>query len=129
MDYGTPTTLPWGVMYTNPTSYAPTDGVPRHPDQLYELLGDLAIAAALVKLRGRVPQGTLFLSYLILFSLMRFFLFYVRGNVPIVAWGLKNGQWTALAILAVAIPAFVHRCGRRARCRRCRAGIRSSRPG
>src|SRR4029077_5636905 len=42
MDYGTPTALPWGVVYLNPNSYAPVDGIPRHPDQYYELAGDLA---------------------------------------------------------------------------------------
>jgi phosphatidylglycerol:prolipoprotein diacylglycerol transferase len=109
MDYGTPTTLPWGVIYAHPDSYAPTDGVPRHPDQFYELLGDLVIAAVLLRLRRRVtmPEGTLFLIYLVLFSVLRFFLFFVRGNVPVVALGLKNAQWTALAILAVAIPALL----------------------
>jgi phosphatidylglycerol---prolipoprotein diacylglyceryl transferase len=104
MDYGTPTRLPWGVVYTNPNGYAPTDGVPRHPDQYYELLGDLVIAAVLVRLRGRLPDGGLFLAYLILFSTLRFFIFFVRGSVPAVALGLKNAQWTALAILAVALP-------------------------
>jgi phosphatidylglycerol---prolipoprotein diacylglyceryl transferase len=109
MDYGTPTTLPWGVIYTNLDSYAPTDGVPRHPDQFYELLGDLVIAAVLLRLRRRVamPDGTLFLIYLGLFSVLRFFLFFVRGNVPVVALGLNNAQWTSLAILAVAIPTFL----------------------
>jgi len=29
MDYGTPTSLPWAVVYTNPNSYALHDGVPR----------------------------------------------------------------------------------------------------
>ena len=57
-------------------------------------------------LRGTLRDGTLFLLYLILFSLLRFVLFFVRGNVPIVGFGLKNGQWTALAILAVALPLF-----------------------
>ncbi len=104
MDYGTPTSLPWGVVYTNPHSYAPIDGVPRHPDQYYELLGDLLIAALLLRLRNRLPPGGLFLFYLVLFSVLRFFLFFVRGNVPTVALGLKNAQWTALAILAVAAP-------------------------
>jgi phosphatidylglycerol:prolipoprotein diacylglycerol transferase len=109
MDYGTPTTLPWGVIYTNPNSYAPIDGVPRHPDQFYELFGDLLIAALLLKLRRRVavPDGALFLMYLILFSVLRFFLFFVRGNVPVVALGLKNAQWTSLAILALALPALL----------------------
>ncbi|MCA1607422.1 MAG: prolipoprotein diacylglyceryl transferase [Acidobacteria bacterium] len=54
MDYGTPTSLPWGVVYTNPNSYAPVDGVARHPDQYYELLGDLVIAGILITQKWRV---------------------------------------------------------------------------
>jgi phosphatidylglycerol---prolipoprotein diacylglyceryl transferase len=107
MDYGTPTTLPWGIIYTHPNSYAPNDGVARHPVQFYELLGDLIIAGILIKLRGRLPDGCLFLIYLLLFTIMRFFLFFVRGNVDPVALGLKNAQWTALAILIVAVPALI----------------------
>ena len=108
MDYGTPTTLPWGVVYTHANSYAPNDGVPRHPDQLYELIGDLLSAGALFKLRGRLRDGALFLTYLVLFSVFRFFLFFVRGNVPVIGLGLKNGQWTALAILVVVIPLLLN---------------------
>ena len=107
MDYGTPTRLPWGVVYTNPNSYAPLDGIPRHPDQYYELLGDLFIAGILIKLRGKLPDGSLFLLYLILFSILRFFVFFVRGSVAPVALGLKNAQLTALAILAVALPLLI----------------------
>ncbi len=102
MDYGTPTNLPWGIVYTNPNSYAPMDGVVRHPVQFYEMLGDLLIAGILLKLRGKLPDGVLFLAYLILFGTLRFFLFFARGDVPVVALGLKNGQLTALAIFAVA---------------------------
>jgi len=108
MDYGTPTRLPWGVIYTNPNSYAPTDGVPRHPDQYYELLGDLLIAGILIKLRGKLRDGGLFLTYLVLFSTLRFFIFFVRGSVDPVAFGLKNAQLTALAILVVAIPMLMN---------------------
>ena len=103
MDYGTPTQLPWGVVYTHPNSYAPLDDVARHPVQFYELLGDLIIAGLLVRLRGKLPTGWLFLVYLILFSILRFFLFFVRGDVSSVGLGLKNAQWTALAILAVSV--------------------------
>lgn len=106
MDYGTASSLPWSVIYTHPNSYAPTDGVPRHPVQFYEMAGDLAIGALLVRLRGRLHDGSLFLLYLILFGALRFGLFFARGDVPRVALGLTNGHWTALAILAVAIPAF-----------------------
>lgn len=106
IDYGTPTNLPWGLVYTNPASYAPIDGIARHPVQFYELLGDFVIAGILLKLRGKLPDGALFLMYLILFAAMRFFLFFMRGDVPVVEFGMKNGQLTALAILAVAVPVF-----------------------
>ena len=115
MDYGTPTRLPWGVVYTNPNSYAPNDGIPRHPDQFYELIGDLIIAGVLIRLRGRLADGKLFLVYLILFSVLRFVVFFVRGSVPSVALGLKNAQWTALAILLVAAPLLVTKLMRRRR--------------
>ena len=107
MDYGTPTKLPWGVIYTNANSYAPLDGIPRHPDQYYELIGDLLIAGILIKLRGKLPQGGLFLVYLILFSVLRFFIFFVRGSVDPVAFGLKNAQLTALAILSAALAVLI----------------------
>lgn len=103
MDYGTPTHMPWGILYTHPDSYAPVDGISRHPTQFYELAGDLVIAAILLRLRGKLHDGGLFRTYLILFSVLRFFLFFVRGDVPVVALGLKNGQWTALVILALAV--------------------------
>lgn len=107
MDYGTPTQLPWSVIYTNPNSYAPTDGIPRHPDQYYELIGDLLIAGILIEFRDRLSKGGLFLTYLVLFSTLRFFIFFVRGSVDPVAFGLKNAQLTALAILLVAFPVLI----------------------
>lgn len=112
MDYGTPTSLPWGVVYENLNSFAPVDGISRHPDQFYELAGDLIIAGALIKLRGKMPEGALFFLYLVLFSVLRFFLFFVRGNAPELLFGLKNAQWTALGILAIALPALVTRLHR-----------------
>ena len=113
MDYGTPTSLPWGIVYDNPNSFAPVDGVSRHPDQFYELLGDMIIAAVLIKIRHKLPEGAEFFLDLVLFSTLRFFLFFVRGNVPEVLLGLKNGQWTALVILAIAGPALALRRSRK----------------
>lgn len=101
--------LDYLLLYTNPNSYAPTDGVARHPDQAYELVGDLIIAAILLRARRRVSDGNLFLLYLVLFSVLRFGVFFVRGNAPIVALGLKNGQWTAIAIFVVALCLFLIR--------------------
>lgn len=106
MDYGTPTTLPWGIIYTHPESYAPTDGVARHPVQAYELIGDLMIAGILLRMPRTLPPGALFLAYLVMFGMLRFALFFVRGDVPAVAFGLTNGHLTALAIFAIAAPAL-----------------------
>jgi len=106
MDYGTATSLPWGVIYTHAASYAPIDGIARHPVQFYEMAGDLLITAVLLQVRGRLPRGGLFLLYLVLFGTLRFGLFFVRGDVPAVALGLTNGHWTALAILVVVLPMF-----------------------
>ena len=103
MDYGTPTSFPWGIVYLNPNSYAPIDGMPRHPDQFYELAGDLAIAWMLLKLRGKLGDGGLFTAYLVSLSVLRFFVFFTRDNVAPIALGLKNAQWTALAIFAAAV--------------------------
>lgn len=65
------------------------------------------IAAVLLRARGKLPHGGLFLLYLLLFSALRFGLFFVRGDVPRVALGLTNGHWTAIAIMAVALPLFL----------------------
>lgn len=67
--------MPWGVVYTHPDSYAPVDGISRHPIQFYELAGDLVIGVMLLRLRGKLGDGGLFRSYLVLFSLLRFFCF------------------------------------------------------
>jgi len=73
----------------------------------------MAIAGVLIKIRYRLPEGATFFVYLVLFSVLRFFLFFVRGNVPEVLFALKNAQLTALVVLAVALPALIVRCFRR----------------
>lgn len=60
-----------------------------------------------LKMRSRLREGSLFLLYLALFSVLRFLLFFVRGDVPVVALGLTNGHWTALVLLALALPWLV----------------------
>ncbi|MBI4180606.1 MAG: prolipoprotein diacylglyceryl transferase [Chloroflexi bacterium] len=67
------TSLPWGVIYTHPNS--PAFGLPpSHPAVAYELVMDMAIFGMLWKLRGHIqPGGTLFLFYLTLYSIGRFF--------------------------------------------------------
>ncbi len=103
----TATGLPWGVVYTHPNS--PGYGLPPvHPAVAYELFMDLFIFGILWKLRGRVqPDGTLFLLYLIIYSVGRFFLSFLRLDSNTVFLSLNQPQWICLLVLAIAVPLLV----------------------
>ena len=131
--YGVPTSLPWAVVYTHPRSFAPL-GVPLHPAQAYFLLWNLAVFAALRRLRGRwrahslsadstillpyaserarlKPEGSLFLAYLALYSAGDFGLRFLRQGKPFL-FGLHQAQVIGLAVLAAAVPLLVIRMRR-----------------
>ena len=63
-DFGVPTTLPWAIML---------HGSPRHPIQLYEGFGSLALLPVLLLLNRRAcKSGTTLLWYICLSSVLRF---------------------------------------------------------
>lgn len=64
--YGTPTDLPWGIMI---------DGVKVHPTFLYESIGNFIIFLILLWYRRKRAKasGEVFLLYIMLYSLVRFF--------------------------------------------------------
>ena len=87
--FGTPTTLPWAVVFH--------DGLPRHPTQIYESFFHLFMAAVLLFLARKQMLPTHRLQiYLIAYCLYRFLTEYIR---PEPSWllGLTFYQWTALA--------------------------------
>ncbi len=102
------TSLPWGVVYTHPGS--PGYGLPpSHPAVGYELLMDLLIFGLLWKLRRRVrPDGVIFLLYLVIYSVGRFFLSFLRLDSNTVLFGLNQAQWLSLIVLAIALPILLH---------------------
>jgi phosphatidylglycerol:prolipoprotein diacylglycerol transferase len=71
--------LPWAVEYTNVHSPGWGHG-PQHPAVAYEMIGDLIILGiiALMVLRFRVKAGYAFASLLVMYSLMRFGVSYLR---------------------------------------------------
>lgn len=104
--YGTPTTLPWGLLYTHPDAFAPP-GVPGHPAPVYEMLWDALVLAALWRWRGRLKMpGALFYLYLALYALGRFFITFVRGD-RVIFLGLQQAHIISLALLLLAVPAFI----------------------
>lgn len=78
--YGRPTTLPWGVVFTDPNSLAPL-GIPLHPTQIYEMIMSLILFAGLWYGRKKVTfDGQLFITYLMGYGVIRFFLEFFRGD-------------------------------------------------
>jgi len=106
--YGLPTSLPWGVVYTHPNSLAPL-GVAVHPTQVYEIIFNLLAFGLLFTLRGRLkPDGSLFLTYLSLYSLWRLGIDFLREGTPFL-FGLHQAQVISVIILVITIPTLVMR--------------------
>lgn len=108
--YGAPTTLPWGLAFTDRHSLVPDEllGVALHPSQLYETAGNLLIAWLLWlvlrrRLAGNAAPGSVFIAYVCLYSALRFLVEFTRaddrGGFLL---GLSPAQWTALALAASA---------------------------
>ena len=121
----TRTGLPWGFVYSNPASLSNERYglLATHPVIAYEMLWDMVVLAMLWKLRGRLaPPGMLFALYLMLYSLGRFFIQFLRlDNV----WfaGLQEAHVIALIVLIVTVPLLAYR----ARWVRVEAGTSSPR--
>jgi phosphatidylglycerol:prolipoprotein diacylglycerol transferase len=109
--YGVPTSLPWGVVYTNPdsmgynASFLLLPGTGLHPTQIYEIIYNLLVFALLVALRGRLkPDGSLFLVYLGMYSLWRFVVGFIRDGAPFLFTPLHQAQVIGLIVLAIVVP-------------------------
>lgn len=104
--YGTPTDLPWGIVYPSACPIAPA-GIPLHPYPVYELLLNLILFGFLLLIKGKVKVGGRLMSmYLMGYSMIRFGLDYVRGDFKHYYWGLSNSQWISILMFVIGISAF-----------------------
>jgi phosphatidylglycerol---prolipoprotein diacylglyceryl transferase len=82
--YGKPTSLPWGVTFTNPLAaeWVGTPlGVPLHPTQIYEFIVEMANFAFLWWLLKRKRfDGQVMGAYLFIYGIARFFLEFLRAD-------------------------------------------------
>lgn len=106
--YGRPTSLPWGIKQGGEFSSTPEElwGVPLHPTQVYESLANIAIFVFLLRFvlpkvkNGRFVPGTVFLGYVFLYSLTRFFNEYFRfDDRGMTLPPFSPSQWLALACM------------------------------
>ena len=104
---GKQTTGPFGVAYTSPNAMVPQLGVYYTPMPVYEMIANLGIFALLWQLRKRNwSDGLLFLVYLSLYSVMRFFLAFT-SSYKLIAFGFTQSQIIALAALTISLPIIV----------------------
>src|SRR5204862_3564660 len=107
-DYGTPTSLPWGMSF--PNGLVPTTQRV-HPTPIYE-----AIAATLIfwylwrqgskALRGPRPVGEVAALYLIWMGVERFLVEFIRIN-PRSFFGFSNAQAASLASIVAGLAILV----------------------
>ena len=101
-DWGTVTSMPWGMTYPYAVvgwPYPP--GVRVHPTPIYESLAYFAIFALLWRWR-RTPQpdGTIFCWYLVLASGARFLIEFLRIN-PVVLGSLTAAQVASVVLVII----------------------------
>lgn len=104
--YGYPTGLPWG-MYVPPAFRFPAyaEHAQYHPLFLYELLGNSVILFVLLWLAGnawsRRAPGVVFILYVILYTIFRFFLEHIRMDSVFLFGGVRENALMS-AVLALA---------------------------
>jgi len=103
-DYGTPTSLPWGMSF--PNGLVPTTQRV-HPTPIYEFLGAMLIGYILWRIGRRAvgglrPAGEVFAFYLMLTGVARFLVEFIRIN-PRSFFGLTNAQAASVASMIFGI--------------------------
>lgn len=100
---GKQTSGPFGFAYTSPNAVVPQLGVYYTPMPVYEIIANLVIFTILWQLRKRNgPAGRLFLVYLTLYSIERFFLAFT-SSYRIIAFGLTQSQIVAMFGFAIGM--------------------------
>jgi phosphatidylglycerol---prolipoprotein diacylglyceryl transferase len=109
--HGAPTSLPWGITYTDPLSLAPLC-TPLHPTQLYNVVALVATFLVLNTLARRHPNhGTIFSLSLMSLALVRFITDFWRGDRGLLApcgpVDISTHQAISILLILFAILVFV----------------------
>lgn len=107
--FGAPTELPWGVVFPGDSHAGSLHaGIPLHPAQLYASVTGFALFGFLLWLdRKQLPAGRIFLTFLLLYAVARFFFDMVRvydeTAFPIASIRLTLNQWVSIAVFLFAV--------------------------
>jgi phosphatidylglycerol:prolipoprotein diacylglycerol transferase len=108
-DYGYPTMLPWGFVYTHPASPAnqAVGLTATHPVVVYEIIFNLIVFGILLMLRKKLkPDGSLFLVYLAFYSVWRIGSDFLREGTSFL-FGLHQAQVIGIIVLIIAVVLMV----------------------
>jgi phosphatidylglycerol---prolipoprotein diacylglyceryl transferase len=104
--FGKPSDLPWAIEiapHSRPAEFA--DATSFHPAFLYESVWDLLVCLVLLwaarRFANRLENGDVFLLYVFLYSVGRFFVETLRVDEPFVVWGSVGGNLFVGGILAL----------------------------
>jgi phosphatidylglycerol:prolipoprotein diacylglycerol transferase len=116
--WGKPTTLPWGITFTDPFAAANVGtplNVALHPTQLYEAGAELLILILLLTTErsGRRFAGRTFWLYMLLYAITRFVIEYYRDDPRGAVGPFSTSQFISLILAPLAIVMLVY-LGRRA---------------
>lgn len=110
---GKATTGPFGFAYTSPNAMVPELGVYYTPTPAYEAIMNVSIFALLWQLRKKnLPEGALFLIYVVLYAGGRFLITFWSAYRTI-AFGLNQAQLISIIAFTVGLPLLIYRLQRR----------------
>src|SRR6188472_1351297 len=110
--WGKPTTLPWGITFTDPFAAANV-GTPLnqslHPTQLYEAGAELLILVFLLvtERKGRPYPGRTFWGYMLLYAVSRFIIEFYRGDTRGTVGMFSTSQFLSLIIVPLSIAMLI----------------------
>ncbi len=112
--YGKPTDLPWGVVYPEYSEpHLQFGGVPVHPSQIYESVGDAILFLLylyLLKRYGQRRPGVVGAVALIFTPLVRFLVDFTRAYEPnAYILGLTFNQWIAVGLMLSGLLLLTYR--------------------
>jgi len=106
---------PWAITFTNPMAgemFGTPLNIPLHPTQLYEAAGEFIIFAWLYRFYFRERrQGTVIGLYLMLYSLLRFIVEFLRAHDHPNPFGgpFSTTQWLSIGLAALGLWLFYRR--------------------
>jgi phosphatidylglycerol---prolipoprotein diacylglyceryl transferase len=111
--YGKPTSLPWGITFTDPFAAANVGtplGVPLHPTQLYEAGAEFVILMVLLatERRGRPFPGRTFWLYMLLYAASRFVIEFYRGDPRGSVGIFSTSQFISVVLAPLAVVMLVY---------------------